>query len=232
MVVVVGPAWAWRLEVTFWGTAHGVATGCGNQRVRWEAEPREAGWREVGWWCRNGEMPAGGEKAEEYKGEVSNRFVVKIKEVSRSFAGKRGSLENTHIVRKYACCKLWHRDSKRHGTAVKIRTDFGGGQTNRPFGWNQNAHWREEEHHERRRTTAEGSEQKDQQRASETWKRSRRQEGIKAISCIKSAEKWRKTVTPKVKNERDETITSRRGIANVLGEFYSNLYEEERYKEE
>ena len=32
--------------------------------------------------CRSRESP------EEYKGEVSNRFVVKIKEVSRSFAGK------------------------------------------------------------------------------------------------------------------------------------------------
>ena len=72
---------------------------------------------------------AGAGKAEEYKGEVSNRFVVKIKELSRSLGRIGGSLENTHKAQKKVCCGLWHRDSKRHGTAVQIRTDFGGGQT-------------------------------------------------------------------------------------------------------
>ena len=34
----------------------------------------------------------------------------------------------------------------------------------------------------------------------------------------------KRTLTPKVKNDDGETITSRKGIANVFGEFYSNLF--------
>ena len=62
--------------------------------------------------------------------------------------------------------------------------------------------------------------------------RSRRQEkiqrileafrGIKNISNIKSAKK--KTLIPKVNNEKGETVTSRKGIANVFGKFCSKLY--------
>ena len=35
-----------------------------------------------------------------------------------------------------------------------------------------------------------------------------------------------------MKNEKDETITSRKGIANVFDEFYCKHYAEERCKEE
>ena len=50
--------------------------------------------------------------------------------------------------------------------------------------------------------------------------------GIKNISQIKSARK--KTLILKTKNEKGETVTSRRGIANVFGEFHSKLHDEER----
>ena len=44
---------------------------------------------------------------------------------------------------------------------------------------------------------------------------------------------WKKrTLIPKVKNEKSETITSRKRIANVFGEFYSQLYAEKRFGEE
>ena len=46
--------------------------------------------------------------------------------------------------------------------------------------------------------------------------------GIKSISCIKSGRNG--TLIPKEKNDKGETITSRKGIANVFGEFYSKLY--------
>ena len=91
---------------------------------------------------------------------------------------------------------------------------------------------------EERRSIAEG----DKQRLKEVSKkikkcirdnkRSRRQEkiqrileafrGIKNISNIKSAKK--ETLIPKVNNEKGETVTSRKGIANVFGEFCSKLY--------
>ena len=48
--------------------------------------------------------------------------------------------------------------------------------------------------------------------------------GIKSISYVKSGRK--RTFIPKVKNDKGETITSRKGIANVFGEFYSKLYAE------
>ena len=49
--------------------------------------------------------------------------------------------------------------------------------------------------------------------------------GINNISQIKSAKK--KTLIPKTKNEKGETVTSRKGIANVFGEFHSKLHDEE-----
>ena len=49
--------------------------------------------------------------------------------------------------------------------------------------------------------------------------------GIKNISQIKSAKK--KTLIPKMRNAKGETVTSRKGIANVFGEFYGKLYAEE-----
>ena len=44
--------------------------------------------------------------------------------------------------------------------------------------------------------------------------------GIKKIPGIKSAK--RRALITKLKNEKGEVITSRRGIANVFGEFYKN----------
>ena len=41
-------------------------------------------------------------------------------------------------------------------------------------------------------------------------------------SNIKSARK--KTLIPKIREEKDEIIISRKGIANVFGKFYSKLY--------
>ena len=46
--------------------------------------------------------------------------------------------------------------------------------------------------------------------------------GIKSFSCVKTERK--STLIPKVKNDTGETITYRKGIANVFGEFYSKLY--------
>ena len=54
--------------------------------------------------------------------------------------------------------------------------------------------------------------------------------GIESRSCITSGRK--RTLIPKVKNDKAETITSRKGIANVLGEFYSNLFAENQLAEE
>ena len=54
--------------------------------------------------------------------------------------------------------------------------------------------------------------------------------GIKSFSCTTSGRK--RTVVPKVKNDRGETITSRKGVANVFGAFYSKLYAENRLGEE
>ena len=47
-------------------------------------------------------------------------------------------------------------------------------------------------------------------------------EGINHISNIKSAKKT--ILTPKIKNEKREVITLRRGIANGFGEFHSKLH--------
>ena len=40
------------------------------------------------------------------------------------------------------------------------------------------------------------------------------------------------TLIPKVKNGKGETITSRKGIANVFGEFYSKLHAETQLGDE
>ena len=50
--------------------------------------------------------------------------------------------------------------------------------------------------------------------------------GIKNTSQIKPARK--KTLILKTKNEKGETVTSRKGIANVFGEFHNKLHDEER----
>ena len=46
--------------------------------------------------------------------------------------------------------------------------------------------------------------------------------GIKNISCIKSAKK--RVLIPKVKSDRGDTITSKKKIAKIFGEFYSKLF--------
>ena len=44
---------------------------------------------------------------------------------------------------------------------------------------------------------------------------------------------WKKkTLIPKVKDDKGETITSRKGIANVFGEFHSKLHAEDQLGEE
>ena len=71
-------------------------------------------------------------------------------------------------------------------------------------------------------------------------KRTRRQEQIQRIleefRCIKNIFEHqickKKTLIPKVKSEKGETVTSRKGIANVFGKFHSKLYAEERLDEE
>ena len=54
--------------------------------------------------------------------------------------------------------------------------------------------------------------------------------GITSMSRIKSGRKT--TLIPKVKNDKAETVTSRKRIANVFGEFFSKLYAEDQPGEE
>ena len=65
-------------------------------------------------------------------------------------------------------------------------------------------------------------------------KRAKRQEKIQQIleefRGIKSGRE--RALIPKVKNDKCETITSRKGIANIFGEFYSKLYAETQLGEE
>ena len=53
--------------------------------------------------------------------------------------------------------------------------------------------------------------------------------GVKNIPGIKSAEK--KVLITKIKNEKGEIITSRKGIANVFGEFYKKIYDDHEHEE-
>ena len=48
--------------------------------------------------------------------------------------------------------------------------------------------------------------------------------GVSNIPGIESAKK--KVLITKIKNERGEIITSRKGIANVFGEFYIKMYDD------
>ena len=50
--------------------------------------------------------------------------------------------------------------------------------------------------------------------------------GIKKISGIKSAK--RRVLITKIKNEKGEVITSRKGVANLFGECYSRLYDQDQ----
>ena len=58
--------------------------------------------------------------------------------------------------------------------------------------------------------------QQDIQRILEEFK------GVRNIPRIKSAKK--QVLTTKIKNDRGECITSRKGIADAFGEFYKRLY--------
>ena len=55
-------------------------------------------------------------------------------------------------------------------------------------------------------------------------------QGPKNFSNIKSAKK--QIFIPKVKNKKGETINTRKGIANVVAEFYENLFEAEEGEED
>ena len=65
--------------------------------------------------------------------------------------------------------------------------------------------------------------QQDIQRILEDFK------GVRNIPGIKSAKK--KVLITKVKNELGENITSRKGIANVCGDFYKKLYDDNEQDE-
>ena len=64
--------------------------------------------------------------------------------------------------------------------------------------------------------------QQDIQRILEDFK------GVKNIPGIKSAKK--RVLITKIKNEKGETITSRKGIANVFGEIYKNYDDNDKKK--
>ena len=49
-------------------------------------------------------------------------------------------------------------------------------------------------------------------------------EASKVYHASKSGRK--RTLIPKVKNDKGETITSRKGLADLFGELYSKLYAE------
>ena len=53
--------------------------------------------------------------------------------------------------------------------------------------------------------------------------------GIKKIPGIKSAK--RRALITKIKNEKGGVITSRKGIANVFGEFYKQFYDDQEHEE-
>ena len=53
--------------------------------------------------------------------------------------------------------------------------------------------------------------------------------GVSNIPGIKSSKK--KVLITKIKNERGEIITSRKGIANVFGEFYNKLKDDNKQDE-
>ena len=53
--------------------------------------------------------------------------------------------------------------------------------------------------------------------------------GVSNVPGIKSAKK--KVLITKIKNESGEIITSRKGIANVFGEFYKKLYDDSEQDE-
>ena len=65
--------------------------------------------------------------------------------------------------------------------------------------------------------------QQDIQRILEDFK------GVRNIPGIKSAKK--RVLITKIKNEKGECVTSRKGIADVFGEFHKRLYEDKEKDE-
>ena len=55
---------------------------------------------------------------------------------------------------------------------------------------------------------------------------SQRNRNSKSTTSIKSA--TRRILITKMKNEKSDIITSRKGIADVFGEFYSKLYDDDQ----
>ena len=98
---------------------------------------------------------------------------------------------------------------------------------------NPETHRREEKHAQRRKTTIEGPEQKHKKCIREKKRMKRQQDierileefkGVRNIPRIKTAKK--RVLITKIKNEKGECITSRKGIADTFGEFYKRLYED------
>ena len=96
---------------------------------------------------------------------------------------------------------------------------------------NPETHQREEKHAQRRKTTIEGPEQKHKKCIREKMKRQQdikrifeEFKGVRNITRIKTAKK--RVLITKIKNEKGECITSRKGIADTFGEFYKRLYED------
>ena len=87
---------------------------------------------------------------------------------------------------------------------------------------------------EERRSTSKGEKQRlkdlskkeDKRRFNEYSKTSK---GIRNIPGIRSAR--RRVLITKIKNEKGEVIASRKGIANVFGEFHKKLYDDQEHEE-
>ena len=54
--------------------------------------------------------------------------------------------------------------------------------------------------------------------------------GIKIVADSKSTKK--KVLTPKIRDEKDEIVTSRKGIANTFAKFYDKLHAKGKHDED
>ena len=94
-------------------------------------------------------------------------------------------------------------------------------------------------HHERKQTTTERSAQEDQ-KVHQRQKKNKNTRRYTTDSRIiqrhqecRMHENWKeKNAHPESEKRKSETISSRKGTANVFGEFYSELYVEERFGDE
>ena len=103
---------------------------------------------------------------------------------------------------------------------------------------NPKTHRIEEKYTQGRETTSERIEQKHQKCIRDKKRLKQQQEiqkkledfkGVSNVPGIKSAKK--KVLITKIKKESGEIITSRKGIANVFGEFYERLYDDNEQDE-